>query len=69
MSLPVCFPGPSKPFVMGSTLKGKNFLPEKMKMAVVSCEKGSEMQMAELIPLKVYPFTLIFFWKIHVINR
>ena len=52
---------------MGSILKGKSLLPKGSKLfplRVDPINKGSKKKTVELLPLKVYPFTIMFTNKV-----
>ena len=54
-------PKMKKPFQKGSTLKGKNLLLEEQILSFKSgpiLQRKANIEMIELLPLKVCPFTL-----------
>ena len=57
--LPICFPGKCSRFKVGFTLKGKNLLTGSKFFSLKSWSLRWEAKRKELLPLKVYPFTLI----------
>ena len=69
LCLPVCFSGQCSPFKIWSNLKGKNQIGLLLKKKILLREqilsfKGLplmrwKVKIKELLPLKLYPFTLI----------